>query len=164
MKKTTLLLMCILGSYAIDAQDYLISGPSQIQTCGGTFYDNGGPNGNHNPNDYDQTFTSANGDRLRFNFSLWDVGQHSKLRVYDGPNASYPLIGLYDYFGSTPGVIESTGTTLHFDFDGFSYAPGWQAAISCIPTLPLINMQTLSSHTLCEGVIFDSGGASSNYG
>ncbi|MFK7784684.1 MAG: T9SS type A sorting domain-containing protein, partial [Crocinitomicaceae bacterium] len=46
----------------------------------------------------------------------------------------------------------------------FSYAPGWQAAISCIPTLPLINMQTLSSHTLCEGVIFDSGGASSNYG
>ena len=134
-------------------------------TCGGMFYDSGGPNFNYaNSENYTETFISSSGNRLKFDFQVFDTESADKLYIYDGPTVNYPLIGVYS--GSTaPGIIESTGNSLTFVFisDGSVVSSGWAAAISCTtPVLPVYNLSNTTVNT-CEGVFYDSGGPDANY-
>jgi len=134
-------------------------------TCGGTFYDSGGPSAVYTDyENYTETFISASNTRLEFNFQQFNVEANDYLYIYDGPNTTYPLIGIYS--GSTvPGIIKSTGNSLTFNFSSdfsISYS-GWVASINCTtPVLPTYNLSN-TTITTCEGVFYDGGGPSANY-
>ncbi len=132
--------------------------------CSGTFYDNGGASNNYIRDNHLQSFVSSTGSRLKFDFTTMTTLNGASLSVYDGPNTSSPLIGVYS--GSTFSV-ESTGSYLTFYFTGASsssatYA-GWEATISC--TTPTLTPYTMSNGTVtaCSGVFFDPGGPGANY-
>lgn len=137
-----------------------------VSTCLGTFYDSGGSSGSYLINEsYTKTFTSDNGNRISFNFQSFSTESgYDKLYIYDGPSTLYPLLGIYSG-ASSPGIIESTGTSLTFYFysDGSTNSSGWSANISCTtPALPLYTLSNDTS-TTCSGIFSDNGGLNNNY-
>jgi hypothetical protein len=128
--------------------------------CSGIFADQGGLNGNYsNGSNLVQTYQSKNGERLRFDFSQFATENGvDVLRIYDGPNINFPLIGAYSGTNS-PGVILSSGTTLTFQFtsNNSGTGAGWAASITCAgPALTdfLISNTPINA---CEGRWFDDG-------
>jgi hypothetical protein len=136
------------------AQTYLISGGS-VTTCAGTIYDSGGAAGNYaNNENRTATLTPATaGSRIRLTFSVFNTeNTYDFLRVYDGANASAPLIGAYT--GTTsPGIITATNAagqlTLVFTSDGSAVRAGFEAAISCFN--PATPVPTITSFTPTSG-------------
>jgi hypothetical protein len=119
-----------------------------------------------------QTYRSVDGQRLRFAYSFLNVNGNNGghwLRIYDGPDQTYPLIGQYNNFNFLPANVESTGEYLTFEFDrtntnaGFGSAQGYSGLMTCFgQALPVY---TMSNGTLnvCEGVFYDDGGPNQNY-
>lgn len=119
-----------------------------------------------------QTYRSINGQRLRFTYSLFNINGNNGghwLRIYDGPDQTYPLIGQYNNFNFIPANVESTGEYLTFEFDrtntnaGFGSAQGYSGLMTCFgEALPVL---TIGNGTLnvCEGVFYDDGGPNQNY-
>ncbi|MDQ3110025.1 MAG: T9SS type A sorting domain-containing protein [Bacteroidota bacterium] len=132
--------------------------------CSGTFYDVGGPTGNYgNSTNITQTLVSNNGNRLTVTFNTFALEVCcDRLYIYDGPTPNHPLIGAY---GTNPGTITSTGTSLCFRFisDAATVAAGWDANVSC--STPALTAYPLSPGTVtaCSGVVYDNGGATGNY-
>lgn len=127
-------------NYITVSEEYLMTNGS-FTTCSGLFYDSGGSNGNYsNYEDYTLTFfpASPNGS-IKAEFSLFNIEYQSScnydwLQIYDGPNASSPLVG--EYCGTTsPGTVlsaHSSGSlTFVFHSDYSVTKPGWLANISC---------------------------------
>ena len=140
-----------------------------VSTCAGTYYDAGGINGNYsnqNGQTVFKTFTSSNGNRLKFNFVQFVTEGNGLdfLTVYDGPDNTYPPIGVYQ--GSlSPFAVEGSGTSLTFGFTSSfqNTFAGWTANISCTTSpLPVFNMST-GVITGCSGMFYDAGGANGNY-
>ncbi|MCZ8284251.1 MAG: PKD domain-containing protein, partial [Bacteroidia bacterium] len=121
--------------------------------CSGTFYDNGGPTNNYIRSNHTESFVSATGNRLKFDFTTMTTLNGASLSVYDGPTTSSPLIGTYS--GSTFSV-QSSGSYLTFYFSGASSATstfaGWEASISCLSpaVTPVANFST-TSYSVCSG-------------
>ncbi|MEX1188678.1 MAG: T9SS type A sorting domain-containing protein, partial [Bacteroidia bacterium] len=119
-----------------------------------------------------QTYRSYNGQRLRFVYSLFSINGNNGghwLRIYDGPDQSYPLIGAYNNFNFIPATIESTGEFLTFEFDrnntnaGFGSAQGYSGLMTCFgEALPIYTIGN-SLINVCEGVFYDDGGPNLNY-
>jgi hypothetical protein len=132
--------------------------------CSGTFYDVGGATGNYGNNtNIFQTLMSNNGNRISITFSSFALETCcDRLYIHDGPNSSYPLIGIY---ATNPGTITSTGTSLtfHFTSDAGNVAAGWAASVSC--STPPLTTYPLAPGTVtaCSGAIFDNGGPAANY-
>lgn len=115
---------------------------STISTCDGYFYDPGGSAANYsNSQDYTMVFNpSVAGNMLQFVFSEFALETNSTcsydyLKIYDGPNNTYPLLGTY--CGTTsPGTILATNATGSITFvfhsDVSQTDIGWAATISCI--------------------------------
>jgi hypothetical protein len=149
-------------------QDYNHSA-DPVTTCSGNYYDAGGPTGNY-PNQSGgtvyKTFSSSNGNRIKFDFTqfITEGNGLDYLSVYDGPDATYPFIGIYQ--GSlAPFSIQSTGTSLTFGFrSSFSTSyGGWSATIQCTtPPLPVYSMTSGTTIT-CSGMFYDNGGPNQNY-
>ena len=168
MRNATKLFMAIIAMLLVnglEAQDFNMNNTTDT-TCSGNFYDSGGPSGYYgNSQNYTKTFYSGNGNRLQFNFQSFTLYySYDYLRIYDGPSTAYPIIGTY-YSTDIPGLIESSGEALTFKFYSSSSgnSHGWHAIISCTTApLPSYNMST-GTLNLCEGVVYDPGGPSSNY-
>lgn len=161
--RTTVFFLSLFLYAQLSAQTYNMS-TTPVTTCSGTWYDGGGSASNYgNSQNVTQTFTSANGNRLSFQFNSFSIETCcDRLYIYDGPSNAYPLIGTYT---SNPGTIVSSGTTLTFVFtsDVSGTGSGWDATISCT-TAPLTNYNlTSGTTTACSGNIFDSGGPSAGY-
>ncbi len=119
-----------------------------------------------------QTYRSYSGQRLRFEYSLFSINGNNGghwLRIYDGPDQSYPLIGAYNNFNFIPATIESTGEYLTFEFDrnntnaGFGSAQGYSGLMTCFgESLPIYSI-TNGTLSVCEGVFYDDGGPNANY-
>ena len=113
-------------------------GNSSETTCAGTFFDSGGSGGPYSNNElYTMTFTpDAACSYVQLAFSSFSIESGwDDLFIYDGPNASSPLIG--SYTGTTsPGTVTATNATgqltVVFDSDGSTTSTGWEAAISCV--------------------------------
>ncbi|AWA30515.1 hypothetical protein HYN48_10665 [Flavobacterium magnum] len=120
------------------------TGPLQFCTppdyCGGAhFYDTGGPAGAYN--DYENytkvIYPSTAGERVKAVFNSFQLESCCDyLRIYNGPDATYPL--LYNsYQNSNPGTYKATTPTgaLTFEFhsDGSATYSGWDATIICEP-------------------------------
>ena len=159
----SILLLCILNINV--AQTYNMT-TGTITTCSGTFYDDGGPSTNYGwGSTIKETFVSSSGTRLQFDFTSLNVQNSASLKIYDGPDDTYPLIGNY---GTSTVSVVSTGNSLTFVFIGPSSSsivryPGWEANISC--TTPTLTPYAMSSGTItaCSGVFYDPSGASADY-
>lgn len=130
--------------------------------CSGTFFDNGGPNGNYD--DYQsniQTFISPNNQRFQFQFNSFSTFNSSDyLEIYDGANINAPRIGTYSNVDPI-GTITTTGNAITFRFitnSAGSNTAGWSASFSCfgqnLTTYPMNSGTVLG----CQGVFYDSGG------
>jgi len=117
-----------------------IMGNNTTTTCGGKFYDSGGPTTNYNDNEsFTYTFNpGTTGAKIKAIFSTFDVEPETScgydwLKVFNGPDIVSPLIGTYCGL-SIPGPFESTTGSLTFQFssDYSENFTGWVADISCI--------------------------------
>ncbi len=115
------------------------TGTQEITTCGATWTDSGGLNGNIGmDDDAITTFYPANaGDRIRLTFLEFDASWGGFI-VYNGTSVDAPLMG--EFSGtSSPGIIEALNEegalTIHFMGPGWEETPGWVAFISCITPL-----------------------------
>lgn len=144
--------------------------------CREMFYDRGGVGSNYPANDtYTRLFNPTNPDeKVSVRFTSFDTEQgFDGLMIYDGPNASSPLISSGYTFGNSTcpdgawsgtGSYSAAGRTftssapggeLYFVFrsdNSFQYA-GWVACVNSIIPIPLE----------CRELFFDSGGENGNY-
>lgn len=145
-----------------------------VNTCSGTFYDNGGLGLYLNNSNVTQTFCgNTPGTTIRASFTTFQVDALDQLMIYDGPTTFSPLIGVYT--GSSLTGISLTGTTgcLTFRFvsNGFTALNGWSATLSCAfacqPFTPIADSLSVMPDTsvdkivrLCIGdALFMSGSA-----
>jgi hypothetical protein len=141
-----------------------------VTTCSGVFYDNGGADGNY-PNNENRTmsFTSANGQYLKFDFNPlhFNLAAGDTLFVYDGPTVASPLFAAFTGNTGTPGSITSNTSSFTFRFvsNATTNNVGWQAFISCVAqpdTNPQISMMS-GIRATCGGTFYDIGGPNANY-
>src|SRR5690606_28529278 len=135
MKSILLLLASIALPSIVLAQVYNNPGGT-INTCSGTFYDNGGAAGNYTvPQTTTTTFCSNAGNCISLNFGAISIdnGWHF-LTLYDGPTVASPVIGTYPGTNS-PGLVTSSSgcITVRFTTDNLTCGGcfGWSATISC---------------------------------
>ena len=130
---------------------------ANLTACSGMIYDSGGPTGTYQDNeDLTSTLTPGTpGSLVRLVFSAFDTeGCCDNLKIYDGPDASAPLLGTFA--GNTlPGTITATNATgqltLVFTSDGGVFKAGFAAAVSCFnPALP---SATITSFTPTSGPV-----------
>ncbi|MCX6267869.1 MAG: PKD domain-containing protein [Bacteroidetes bacterium] len=121
---------------SVNSTSYKMANGS-ITTCAGDFYDSGGPQGYYqNDENFVETFyPSIPGSMIRFNFtSFFTEPGFDYLRIYNGPNTSAPLVGIYNSTIS-PGTVtaENVSGALTFEFtsDYRITCSGWSAGISC---------------------------------
>lgn len=124
------------------SQSYLMTQQNHgttIETCSGTFYDDGGPNGNYSSNINNRTITFRPSDSsrlLKFVFNSFHVElNYDKLEVFFGATAT----GTPDltFSGNLPAftVISPTigqEVTFRFKSDFSVEYAGWAATISCV--------------------------------
>jgi len=125
---------------------------STLPTCGGKFYDAGGPSENYFSNANETTVISPQieGDPVTVTFTLFDLeDEFDALYVYDGPDANSPMISSGNpetfsgfpaggYYGiENPGPFTSThpsgALTFVFLSSDLGVYPGWEADVSCTP-------------------------------
>ncbi|RKE91992.1 CUB domain-containing protein [Ichthyenterobacterium magnum] len=118
--------------------------------CGSIFYDSGGASGNYSANELQTTtFTPDNpGDTITVTFTAFDTESCcDELSIYDGPDATYPLIGTFAGTAN-PGSFTSTdpsgALTFVFDSDFSLQSSGWAADITCVSTCNLSITDTVS--------------------
>jgi hypothetical protein len=139
-------LLCAFMARAA-AQTYNMNN-TPVTACSGTFYDSGGSAGNYgNDQNFTKTFcASSAGQVLSFNFTAFRTNDAGDvLYVYDGPDASSPLIcALTGNLGGF-GTINSSGQCLTFVFVSNSVGVrlGWAATISCTTMAPCNYMLTV---------------------
>ncbi len=157
-KKLLLLLLIITCGFELHSQTYIISAYNgqTVNTCSGVFYDSGGSAGYYGINEnYSVTFCSGTSDYLKFDFTGINIGTGDILNVYDGPDASSPLIASYqNVVIIAPFSLYSSGSCLTFSFvsDAGFTRPGWAANISCIGCPPAVTTPVIPSNIeVCAG-------------
>ena len=127
-------------------------GPVEFTTspgCGDTLFDSGGATGNYSSNDLTTVtiYPDNTGDLVTFTFISFETeANYDFLTVYDGPDVSATVVGVYD--GATvPDAItssHSTGAlTFVFDSDGSSNRSGYEILISCSPAPSCLQVSDL---------------------
>ncbi|MHA7059935.1 Calx-beta domain-containing protein [Aquimarina sp. M1] len=134
-----------------DNDGFIITDNTTVNTCSGTFFDSGGPAGNYSNNE-EITYTicpDSPNSFAQLDFTFFDIedrgffGQiYDTMTIHNGDDDTAPVIDVYDD-GNPPGIIFATNAsgclTIVFDSDFTEVAPGWEATISCIETIVLIN-------------------------
>jgi hypothetical protein len=128
-----------------------------VNTCSAIFHDSGGPFAAYQNNE-NLTFTifpDVAGNYIQAVFTAFQTENNwDGLLIYNGPDATYPLIpsglpaGFFapanSFYGpNSPGTIISTdpsgALTFVFTSDGSVTNPGWSAEISCLTSVPVPN-------------------------
>uniref|UniRef100_UPI004048F02D T9SS type A sorting domain-containing protein n=1 Tax=Flavobacterium sp. TaxID=239 RepID=UPI004048F02D len=126
-----------------------IEGCTTVNYCGGDlFYDTGGANGNYqnNENWTETIYPQDSNHHIRAVFNSYAVESCCDfLRIYNGPNTSFPL--LFNGGNTSPGTVVSThptgALTFRFTSDFSVTASGWNATIICEETLSIENPETI---------------------
>ncbi len=144
-----------------------ISGTTTVTAAAGDlFYDSGNVGGLYtNSETGTYVFNTASGC-LQFSFSTFNTQNGVDfLYVYDGPDATYPLIGQFSGIIS-PGTITSSIGSLTFVFKSNSSQNriGWAATIAVATCPPVYDIKTNNGQTIstCSAVFYDSQ-INSNY-
>jgi gliding motility-associated-like protein len=140
------------------AQDYFMSNAGEtITTCGGNFYDSGGPGGNYADGEFGQiTFCSDDPNLcIRLDFLNVDIESgFEQLTIFAGPDAGGTVLGTItgaanNISFSAPGSC----ITVVFTADGIINFTGWNALINCVdcPTCSDGIMNGLENGVDCGG-------------
>jgi len=155
-----------------------------FKTCGGKFYDAGGPNGDYmnNQNTTLTLYPATPGAKVSVTFDEFKTAvQYSDasyitrddiLFVYNGNTKEAPQIGAMQGVGY--GTVTSTAADGSLTFQFISYRPriapasgvkaGWSATISCSPAPPVdITMLAGTAFVTCGGKFYDAGGPNFDY-
>ena len=140
-------------------------GVGNTQTsCSGTVYDSGGPTSNYGANEDAQITISPSGastvDLSFLSFSV-EAGPsggcgYDYLEVYDGPDATAPLIDTYCNNNMPPATLSSTASsvTLVFHSDPGVQKSGFEIDWSCnLPSVPPTADFTSDVDTTCTGEV-----------
>lgn len=143
-----LFVLMLLASLTLSAQT----------SCGDTFYDSGGPNGEYqNAESNTWTFCPDNpGDLVTLNFTLVDLETCcDDLLIYNGTGTGSLLNGDVETPMSFTSSAADGCLTVTWDSDGSVTADGWVASVSCAPappcpnpTLPIATMATTTGARL----------------
>jgi len=105
-----------------------------VVPCSDTIWDMGGPSRNYyDSENYTTTISPDAATSVSLTFSQFDVElNYDTLFIYDGPNATAPLIGAYTGTNS-PGTVVSSGGSISYRFksDGATTRPGFTAIWNC---------------------------------
>lgn len=159
---------------------YLLNNNTLVNTCGGLFYDSGGPSADYGKFDsFTKTFCSNSGNCLKMIFTSFILRSGDIMTIYDGPTVASPLVGTYQNSPIPGTILSSTGClTIKFLSNGNNQIDaGWAATISCevCPTPPgavnylhpTTGLQNSNVGTnmvaTCGGTYTDNGGAGANY-
>lgn len=129
-------------------------------TCGSTYYDSGGATGDYSNNEsiISTYYPDTPGDAITATFTAFSTeSSFDELFIYDGPNTSFPLLGVFS--GSTiPGPFTSShasgALTFLFDSDFSNVDSGYAVDMTCAPYVPPV---------ICGSTIYDSGGPAGDY-
>jgi hypothetical protein len=152
-------------------------------TCGGKFYDAGGPDGDYmnNQNSTLTLFPATPGAKVSVTFdsfttavgyydaSTFSSNNNDILYVYNGNSTAATQIGAMQ--GTGYGTVTSTAAdgSLTFKFVSHAYSntngikAGWSATISCISTPPDDITMIGGTFTTCGGKFYDAGGPDGDY-
>lgn len=115
------------------------TGTQTLTTCGATFTDSGGLEGNIGMNDNAVTtlLPAVPGNRIKISFLEYNVSWGA-FKIYNGADTTAPLIG--NFLGTeNPGEIVAMNTdgalTIHFEGPGWEETSGWVAFVSCVTPL-----------------------------
>lgn len=140
------------------------SGIGATQTaCSGMLYDSGGPTGNYGANEDAQiTIAPIGAVTVDLDFTYFNVEPgtgsscgYDNLTVYDGPNTSSPVIGVYCN-NNIPTTVSSTGSSITLKFHSdpglelAGYAVNWNCNLSTVAPTANFSANTLST---CSGTI-----------
>ncbi len=142
------LLFLFIGLFAasvVTGQRIIRISDGSADACSGTFYDSGGPNGNHTGAGTFQEITICTDmpgtatRQIRVSFQSFDI--QGIMTVFDGPNTSAPLKATIDSANPDPRfsgnnfVIQAnaanTSGCLTFRFESTGDAAGWLGIVSC---------------------------------
>ncbi|MCF6128632.1 fibronectin type III domain-containing protein [Flavobacterium sp. AS60] len=122
--------------------------------CGGNFVDSGGIGGNYSNNEnLTTTICPVNtGDLVTVTFTAFNVQNNTDfLRVYDGPDATAPLLASLTGTALPPAITASSASgclTFVFTSNGTTTASGWASNVTCNPP-PACRIPTaLTSNTI----------------
>jgi hypothetical protein len=122
------------------------------------FYDSGGATGTYQVSEnYTYTFTAPAGYRVNAEFQIfYTESGYDYLYVYDGPNASSPLLGTFHGTGFLPGPFTSSHATgaLTFVFasDTSVQYDGWHALVG-VEEIPAVPIPVVTPGTLAFGTV-----------
>lgn len=135
--------------------DVLMGSRASLTTCSVEFTDSGSRYGNYG-DQLTQTITfvpATAGSGIKVEFSAFDLeADYDFLYVYNGPNASSPLLGTFTGNALPPSLTSSATNgelTFRFVSDQIENTPGWIAAITCA-SKSAINDVSIASITAPE--------------
>lgn len=152
---------------------------NDIEDLPRNFYDPGGRPGNMGPNqDPDGYFPQNCRDTMTLRvtistavmyalFEEFSMSVGDTLWIFDGPNCSSPLIGVYNLVNS-PGEVFATGKNMTFVFhsdnqDVVGLQDGWVAKVYAYDTTQVTYiMGTDYFNATCNAKFYDSGGPNGN--
>ena len=117
----------------------ILNTPVAPPICGGNYVDSGGTTGVYQNNENQTTVINPTtaGDQVTVTFTAFATETCcDRMRIYDGPNATSPLLGTYQGNALPPAFTASSASgalTFVFTSDGSVTAAGWIANITCSP-------------------------------
>ena len=184
MKKILTILFLLMPWVGLMAQNYIIMGSSaaynQIGEDPMYFYDPGGTAAHQGDNAHPQGHfatgirdtmrlkTNVTGSQLYAYFESFSMGTHDTLFIYDGDDATAPLLGTYSLVND-PGEILASGRSLTFVFhsddinDYAELSEGWVAKVNAyITNSQNCLMSTGMTYVTCNAKFYDEGGPTGN--
>jgi gliding motility-associated-like protein len=111
---------------------------TRFVTCSGSFNDSGQQNNYGNNENGLATFCPGiSTDRMQLNFLQMNILTGDVLTIYDGQNATAPVLGAITNTTTAPGLFQASATnptgclTVRFTSNGTGNAGGWRALIAC---------------------------------
>lgn len=165
MKKVLISSILVLVFSFLYAQDYLMSNGATINTCGGTFYDSGGSNGNYSLGENSSMTFCPNlpGQRVSLQFTSFDVDgtNNNVICFYDGVgtggiafgcNSNLDNLGLP--FFVTSNDVSGCLTVTFNSVAAIATGTGWSALISCTSPCQPFQLQ-ITPNVPCENNIIN---------
>jgi hypothetical protein len=134
---------CSIFSFTTGAGCYSQSPGATFTTCGGNYYDSGGPSAPYGPSELSSTTfcPSTPGQFMSVSFNSFNIESGFEvLAVYNGNSTAAPFIG--SWTGTTaPCNLTSTAAngclTFQFSSDPSVQLAGWDASLSCVASPPV---------------------------
>lgn len=142
------------------------SGSTTLTSCSGTLFDSGGPCSIYGANQTAQvTIAPTLAGKVHLNFIMFDMEpgdqggttcNYDNMKIYDGPNTTYPLIGTYCNNNLPASTISSSSSaiTILFNSDPGLELSGFQIDWTCdlATAAPAANF-SVDADTTCTGIV-----------